>query len=83
MLGRVELATLLFLVLLQSGAESGEDPVDDHRVRVRLPIGKHRPLTFPQGVHRFHPFQSPVEVTPLPTDPDVGLIHPPGTCRHH
>jgi hypothetical protein len=34
-------------------------------------------------VHRFHPFQSPVEVTPLPTDLDVGLIHPPGTCRHH
>ena len=25
-----------------------EDPVDDHRVRVRLPVGKHRALPFPQ-----------------------------------
>ena len=25
-----------------------EDPVDDHRVRVRLPIGKHCALPFPQ-----------------------------------
>ena len=24
-----------------------EDPVDDHRVRVRLPVGKHRALPFP------------------------------------
>ena len=32
-----------------------EDPVDDHCVRVRLPVGKHRALLFPQGVHRLHP----------------------------
>ena len=25
-----------------------EDPVDDHRVRVRLPVGQHRALPFPQ-----------------------------------
>ena len=25
-----------------------EDPVDDHRVRVRLPVDKHRALPFPQ-----------------------------------
>ena len=25
-----------------------EDTVDDHRVRVRLPVGKHRALPFPQ-----------------------------------
>ena len=25
-----------------------EDPVDDHRIRVRLPVGKHRALPFPQ-----------------------------------
>ena len=25
-----------------------EDPVDDHRVRVRLPVGKHRAFPFPQ-----------------------------------
>ena len=25
-----------------------EDPVDDHRVRVRFPVGKHRALPFPQ-----------------------------------
>ena len=25
-----------------------EDPVDDHRVRVRWPVGKHRALPFPQ-----------------------------------
>ena len=25
-----------------------EDPVDDHRVRIGVPISKHRALTFPQ-----------------------------------
>ena len=24
-----------------------EHPADDHRIRVRLPVGKHRALTFP------------------------------------
>ena len=55
-------ARVSFLHGLCDSAFSGrlEDPADDHRVRVRLPVSKHRPLTFPQGVHRFHPLQRPI-----------------------
>ena len=46
---RVEKPNLKTSVVLAPGCLSRlEDPVDDHRVRVRLPVGKHRALPFPQ-----------------------------------
>ena len=43
-------ARVSFLHGLCDSAFSGrlEDPADDHRVRVRLPVSKHRALPFPQ-----------------------------------
>ncbi|MHA2790264.1 type IIL restriction-modification enzyme MmeI (plasmid) [Corynebacterium sp. S7] len=45
---RVEKPNLKTLVVLAPGCLSClEYPADDHRVRVRLPVSKHRPLAFP------------------------------------